>query len=129
MGYRGIDKKGIEPQYPFGYGLTYTTYQYSDLSVAPAALFPDVKARVSFTITNTGKRAGAEVAQLYVGKADSKVARPPRELKGFQRVYLQAGESRRVTLTLGSRELAYWNATTHDWAIEPGTYQLWVGGS
>jgi beta-glucosidase len=129
MGYRGFDKNGVEPQYPFGYGLSYTSFAYSDLSVAPAVLFPDVKARVSFTLTNTGKRAGAEVAQLYVGKVDSQVARPPRELKGFQRVYLQAGESRRVTLTLGSRELAYWNTATHDWAIEGGTYQLWVGGS
>lgn len=129
MGYRGFDKNGTEPQYPFGYGLSYTTFAYSDLSVAPAALFPDVKARVSFTITNTGKRAGAEVAQLYVGKADSTVERPIRELKGFQKVYLGAGESRRVTLTLGSRELAYWDATAHDWAIEAGTYQLWVGGS
>jgi beta-glucosidase len=84
---------------------------------------------VSFTLTNTGRRAGAEVAQLYVGKADSKVDRPPRELKGFQRVSLHAGESRRVTLTLGSQELAYWDAAAHAWAIEGGTYQLWVGGS
>jgi len=128
-GYRGFDKNGTEPQYPFGYGLSYTTFQYSDLSVAPAALFPDVKARVSFTVTNTGRRAGTEVAQLYVGKADSKVHRPPRELKGFQQVALDAGESRRVTLTLSSQELAYWDAAAHDWAIEPGEYQLWVGGS
>jgi beta-glucosidase len=69
------------------------------------------------------------VAQLYVGKADSKVDRPPRELKGFQRVSLHAGESRRVTLTLGSQELAYWDAAAHTWAIEGGTYQLWVGDS
>jgi beta-glucosidase len=129
VGYRGFDKNHVEPQYPFGYGLSYTTFRYSDLSVAPAALFPDFKARVSFTISNTGRRAGAEVAQLYVGKADSKVERPIRELKGFQKVYIGRGESRRVTLELGLRDLAYWDATTHDWAIEPGTYQLWVGGS
>jgi beta-glucosidase len=129
MGYRGFDKNNIEPQYPFGYGLSYTTFHYSDLSIVPAAPLPEVEARVSFTVTNTGQRAGAEVAQLYVGKSDSKIDWPIRELKGFQKVYLSPGESRRVTLKINSRALAYWDATTHKWAMEAGTYQLWVGGS
>ena len=108
-------------QYPFGYGLSYTTFAYSDLQVNVDT--------VTFTLTNTGSCAGAEVAQLYVAKPDAKVFRPAKELKGFVKVFLQPGESKSVTIPLDDKTFRYWNVTTDRWEVEGGSYQLLVGSN
>lgn len=140
-GYRGFDKNGIEPQYPFGYGLSYTTFDYSDLDIEPANKDiekPGFKehdndgrdlVRVSFTVTNTGDRAGAEIAELYVGEKNPPVLRPIKELKGFKKVFLQPGESRRITLELDQRSFAYFNTATEQWDALADTYNILVGAS
>jgi beta-glucosidase len=120
VGYRWYDAQGITPLFPFGHGLSYTTFGYSDLSATPTS--------VSFTLTNTGKRGGAEVAQVYVGDPPS-VGEPPRQLKGYRKVFLEPGESTRVTIPLDERAFAHWDDTRHGWAVTAGTYQVYVGGS
>jgi beta-glucosidase len=150
MGYRGfdIDKNGVQPQYPFGYGLSYTTFAYSDLDIEPERDGHDRKqdghsktefrehhgdgdalAKVSFTVTNTGNRAGAEVAELYVGQQNPRVPRPIKELKGFEKVFLQPGDSRRITLELDQHSFAYFNTATEQWDALPDTYNILVGAS
>ena len=131
-GYRGYEKNGVTPQYPFGYGLSYTTFAYSDLDIEPAREQHgkrDDLARVSFTVSNTGDRAGAEVAELYVGQQNPAVPRPIKELKGFKRVLLQPGESKRITLELDQRSFAFFNTTTKQWDALPDTYNILVGSS
>ena len=108
-------------RHPFGYGLSYTTFAYSDLQVNADT--------VTFTLTNTGSCAGAEVAQLYVAKPDAKVFRPAKELKGFVKVFLQPGESKSVTIPLDDKTFRYWNVTTDRWEVEGGRYQLLVGSN
>lgn len=125
IGYRWFDTKGQSPLFPFGFGLSYTTFALSGLKVA--AHGDHVTASV--VVRNTGKAAGAEVVQAYVGKPDSRVERPTRELKAFQRVMLQPGESKRVTMTIDPYWLSYWDVSNHKWAIEPGSYTLWIGTS
>jgi len=100
MGYRGYEKNRIQPQYPFGYGLSYSEFRYSDLKITPSEFSDNRPVEVSFRITNIGQRAGAEVAQLYIGEENSRVPRPIKELKGFQKVYLQPGQSKQVTIKL-----------------------------
>ena len=129
MGYRGFDQNGIEPQYPFGYGLSYTTFAYSDLKIAPPQLNGNNHVKVSFRVTNTGRRAGAEIAELYVGEQNPTVPRPIKELKEFQRVFLQPGDSKRVTLELDQRSFAFFDTARHLWVAEPGSYKISVGGS
>ena len=107
--------------FPFGYGLSYTTFQYSDLSVSDQ--------EVTFTLTNTGDRAGAEVAQLYVALPNSKIFRAARELKGFAKVFLQPGESRQVTIPLDDKAFRYFNVKTNRWEVESGRYHLMVAAS
>jgi beta-glucosidase len=135
VGYRGYEKNHIQPQYPFGFGLSYTKFKYSDLDVSPEILFspwfPFDKDRieVSFRITNSGHRAGAEIAELYVAPLNPPVVRPAKELKGFKRVYLRPGESKKVTITLDRRSLAYYDVAAHTWDVAPGLYKLLVGSS
>ncbi|MFP5347326.1 MAG: glycoside hydrolase family 3 C-terminal domain-containing protein, partial [Actinomycetes bacterium] len=134
IGYRGLDATGADVSYPFGHGLTYTTFQYSDLEVDGATVTQetgdeDVVVRVSAVVTNTGERDGAAVAQLYVGRPGSAVARAPRELRGFERVELAPGESRHVELRLTRRDLSHWDVGTHGWLVEPGTLEVAVGAS
>jgi beta-glucosidase len=148
VGYRGYEKNGVTPQYPFGYGLSYTTFAYSDLDVEPAREGNSRKedgpseaelreqdgerdhlARVSFTVSNTGNRAGAEVAELYIGQQNPTVPRPIKELKGFKKVFLQPGESRRITLELDQRSFAYFNTATEQWDALPDTYNILLGAS
>ena len=121
MGYRYYQTVQQPVAYPFGYGLSYTRFAYSDMQAS--------ESEVTFTLTNTGSRPGAEVVQLYVAKLDAQIFRPAKELKAFAKVLLQPGESRRVTLPLDERTFRYWNVQTNRWEVEGGTYQLQVAAS
>ena len=121
VGYRYYETANKAVRYPFGYGLSYTTFAYSDLKVNAD--------NVTFTLTNTGSRAGAEIAQLYVAKPDARVFRPAKELKGFAKVFLKAGESKTVTIPLDDKTFRYWNVATDSWEVEGGSYQLLVGAN
>ncbi len=127
VGYRGYDHFGMEPLFPFGYGLSYTSFAYSQLHVESETTDGTRNVQVRFMITNTGARAGAEVAQVYLGlPADT--AEPPRRLVGWAKVELEPGEAREVSVTLGpnaaSRPLSYWNVVTNDWEMASGDYQV-----
>jgi beta-glucosidase len=128
VGYRGYEHNGVRPLFPFGFGLSYTTFKYSNLEIRPsatgAALFD-----VSFDITNTGSVAGADVAQVYVGDKHAKVARPVKELKGFARVRLEAGETQRVTIPLDGRSFSYYDVVGKHWQADAGDFDLLVGRS
>ena len=121
VGYRYYSTANVAVRYPFGYGLSYTTFAYSDLHA-------DEKG-VTFTLTNTGRTDGAEVAQLYIGKKDAKVFRPAIELKGFAKVFLKAGESRKVEIPFDKRTFRYYNVKTSAWEVEGGAYEVYVGAS
>ena len=121
MGYRYFETADVPVLFPFGYGLSYTTFAYSDLKVT------DKKA--TFTLTNTGDRDGAEVAQLYVSAQCKGVYRPVKELKGFQKVFLKAGESKQVTIELDDKAFRYFNVKTNKFEIEPGVYDILIGAS
>ncbi len=128
MGYRGYDRAGTKPLYPFGHGLSYTTFAYDDLSVRVA----DAKAHrveVSFRITNTGRREGAEIAQLYVSDLKSSEPRPLKELKGFEKVTLRPGESRIVTVPLDETAFRFFSERKGRWIVERGEFRVSVGGS
>jgi beta-glucosidase len=127
VGYRGYEKKGIKPLYAFGYGLSYTTFSYSNLKVAPDVFDGSTPITVTFDVKNTGKRAGADVAQLYVGQENPSIDRPAKELKGFKKVYLQPGQSETVSLELDQRSVAYWDEVKQKWVALPGTYNTLVG--
>jgi beta-glucosidase len=129
VGYRGYQKNHVQPLFPFGFGLSYTNFAFSDLKIAPAKYTGSGDVSVTFTVTNTGKRAGGEVAQLYIGQQNPTISRPIRELKGFQKVFLQPGQSKQVTLPLNHRSFAYFNETTHKWDALPGKYGIFVGSS
>jgi beta-glucosidase len=128
VGYRGYDKSGVKPLFPFGYGLSYTTFAYKNLTVAPAAS-ADQSVEVHFDVTNTGSRAGSEIAELYVGDRHSSVPRPKKELKGFAKVSLGPGETRQVTIKLDRRAFAYYDVKQHGWRVEPGDFDLYVARS
>ncbi len=121
VGYRYYDTANVKVNFPFGFGLSYTTFGYSDLSVTEKG--------VEFTLENTGKIGGAEVAQLYVGKKNSAIPRPKKELKGFLKVYLNAGESKRASIPFDDKTFRYYNVKTNNWEIEGGEYQIYVGAS
>ena len=121
VGYRYYQTAGVPVAYPFGYGLSYTTFAYSNLTATPNG--------VTVTVENTGDRAGDEVVQVYIAKPDAKIFRPAQELKGFLRVHLEAGESRTVTIPLDDKAFRYWNDPAGRWAVEGGSYEVRVGGS
>ena len=129
VGYRGYEKNHVQPLFPFGYGLSYTKFQYSGITVTPAVFDGTHPVTVSFTVTNTGSRAGAEIAQLYVGETNPSVPRPLKELKGFDKVSLEPGQSQTVTLQLNQRSFAFFNTNKHLWDAEPGKYIVSVGAS
>lgn len=129
VGYRGYEHNHVKPLFSFGVGLSYTTFSYADIKVEPSVFNGTEPVKVSFTVTNTGKRAGAEVAELYVGQENPTILRPVKELKGFAKVFLQPGQSKTVTLDLNQRSFAYFNTTTEEWDAVPGTYMVLVGGS
>ena len=121
VGYRYFDTAGVPVNYPFGYGLSYTTFEYTDLKVKPDG--------VTFTIRNTGNYDGAEIAQLYVGLPGAKVFRPEKELKGFSKVFIKAGEEKNVTIKFDDKTFRYWNVKTGKWEVEGGIYRIMIGAS
>lgn len=121
VGYRYYLTAGVPVKYPFGYGLSYTSFAYSDLQIDENG--------VKFTVTNTGNRDGAEVSQLYVGKKDGKVFRPLRELKGFAKTFLKTGESAQVKIAFDDKTFRYFNVKTNGWEVEEGDYQIEIGAS
>jgi beta-glucosidase len=118
-----------EPLYPFGYGLSYTTFGYSGLRTRGAPLRANGQLNIDFELTNTGKRVGEEVVQLYVKHLESKVARPIKELKGFKRVAVKPGQTEHVRLVLSGNQLAFWDVRTHSFVVEPGKIQILIGSS
>ncbi|MBV8588272.1 MAG: glycoside hydrolase family 3 C-terminal domain-containing protein, partial [Verrucomicrobia bacterium] len=129
VGYRGYQHNKVQPLFPFGFGLSYTTFQFSGLSIQPTKFVAGQPVSVTFTVTNTGKAAGAEVAQLYIGQENPVISRPIRELKGFEKVSLNPGQSKTVTLKLDQRSFAYWNTNVEKWDALPGVYKVEVGSS
>lgn len=129
VGYRYYDKKGIEPLFPFGYGLSYTTFEYSDLNISKKEILDTETVTVSVKVKNTGDRAGKEVVQLYVRDVESSVIRPEKELKGFEKVELQPGEEKVVTFELDKRAFAYYNVDIKDWHVESGEFEIMIGKS
>jgi beta-glucosidase len=128
VGYRGYEKNATKPLFPFGYGLSYTTFRYANLAVKPAAGAAG-NYEVSFDVTNTGSRAGADVAQVYVGDPHAKVPRPPKELKGFAKVSLAPGETKRASVTLNPRAFSYYDVSAKAWRAGPGPFDILVGRS
>ncbi len=129
VGYRWYDAKNIEPLFPFGYGLSYTRFAYSNLSLIQNKTPTQLPLTVEFDLTNTGKRAGAEVAEVYVEPVHPKVFRPVRELKGFAKAFLQPGETKKVSITLGEHAFAYYDVQTRCWVADKGQYKILVGRS
>jgi beta-glucosidase len=126
VGYRGYEKNGAQPLFPFGFGLSYTSFEYSDLKVTTQS---ESSYEVTFNVTNTGRRAGAAVPQLYITDGHSRIARPPKELKGFAKVLLQPGETRAVTLPLKRRAFSYYDVKTKKWRAEAGSFGVLIGSS
>jgi beta-glucosidase len=129
VGYRYFDKHEITPQYPFGYGLSYTNFGYSDLKIKPVASSGAQTFEVSLKINNDGRRAGAEVVELYVHDGHASVDRPVKELKGFRRIELGPGQSGVVKFTLDKSAMAYYSVEKKGWIAEPGTFEVLVGSS
>ena len=129
VGYRWYDTKNIEPLFPFGYGLSYTRFAYTNLNVVPNNTATGLPLTVQFDIANTGDRAGAEVAEVYVEPVNPAVPRPVKELKGFAKVFLQPGETRKVTITLDENAFAYYDVGTRSWLAARGYYKILVGRS
>ncbi|MGB9070317.1 MAG: beta-glucosidase [Candidatus Acidiferrales bacterium] len=138
-GYRGYERSGPKPLFSFGFGLSYTTFGYKNLTLRPAATAtgasverardPELRYEVAFDVTNTGHRDGADVAEVYVGETHPSVPRPERELKGFARVNLRAGETKRVKVLLDGRAFAFFDTAAHEWRVDPGEFAVSVGRS
>ncbi len=132
VGYRHFDQEHIQPLFPFGYGLSYTTFGFGNLAISPEKVKnpANLMVTVDFDMTNTGKRAGEEVAQLYVGFPSSKrIPQPPEQLKRFAKIMMQPGETRHIHFELDERALACWSESHHKWIVLPGAYHIMVGPS
>jgi beta-glucosidase len=129
VGYRYYTTFHKPVLFPFGFGLSYTTFSFSHLQVTPENANPSGDITVSFDVTNTGQREGADVAQLYVGDPSAKIKRPVEELKGYQKVRLMPGETQHVVLHLNRSDLAYWSDQKHGWEVDPGKFIAYVGDS
>ena len=129
IGYRYYDKVERNVRFPFGFGLSYTSFEYSDIKLKKKNLTKGEGAKVTFTIKNTGDVAGSEIAQVYIAKPESKIFRAPKELKGFVKIHLEPGEEKKVTVELDDRAFAFWNTATEDWCVESGEYKILVGAS
>lgn len=130
VGYRGYERSGTKPLFPFGFGLSYTTFSYTNLSIKPLSNNESgPRYEISFDVKNTGTREGADVAQVYVGDKQTRVPRPAKELKGFVKVNLRPGETRRVLVVLDGRALSYYEVKSKQWRAEPGDFNVFVGRS
>ena len=130
VGYRYYDRHPEDVWFPFGHGLSYTKFEYSDLEITPDfTTDTESEVSVSFTVKNVGDRFGKEAVQLYVRPEDNTVCRPEKELKEFCKVALEAGESRKVEMKLPARAFAYYNPFLHRWHVESGTYSILVAAS
>jgi beta-glucosidase len=127
VGYRHFDKSTVKPLFPFGYGLSYTSFAYKNLTISPPS--SDQQVSVAFDVTNTGTRAGADVAEVYVGDRHAPVPRPVKELKGFKRVSLNPGETKNVVVKLDIRAFSYYDVKKHAWTVAPGDFDLFVARS
>ena len=125
MGYRGYDKTGVKPLFPFGFGLSFTTFEYSGLEIVQDG----EEFVVSYNVKNTGKMAGAEVSQVYVKDNESSLVRPEKELKGFNKTYLEPGQTKRVSVRLGEEAFRMFHPMKHQWIVEPGEFTIFVGSS
>jgi beta-glucosidase len=128
-GYRWYDKKNIEPLYPFGHGLSYTTFEYSDLTVSNSKFHENGIVKIHFTVKNTGTKTGMETSQLYVQDMESTVPRPVKELKGFTKMELEPGQRTTVAIELQKKDFSFWNPESHDWFFEKGVFTVHVGAS
>ncbi|HEY4390854.1 MAG TPA: glycoside hydrolase family 3 C-terminal domain-containing protein [Paenibacillus sp.] len=129
VGYRYYDTKEVKPLFPFGHGLSYTTFEYSNIVIDRKAIKDTESVNVQLTIRNTGSRTGKEIVQLYVRETESAVMRPAKELKGFTKVELQPGEEKTITFTLDKRSFAYYNVALKDWHVESGEFEILIGRS
>ena len=129
LGYRHFDRSKVQPLFAFGYGLSYTTFQYSGLSISPSSADLSAPVNVSFNIKNNGPREGAEIAEIYVGDSHASVPRPVKELKGFAKVHLRPGETKRVTVSLDRRAFSFYDVEKKNWKAEPGKFSILVGSS
>ncbi|MGH4052899.1 MAG: glycoside hydrolase family 3 C-terminal domain-containing protein [Clostridium sp.] len=129
VGYRYYDKKDMDVLFPFGYGLSYTTFHYSNLKLSSKEIKDIGTLTVTVDVTNTGDKAGKEIVQLYVGAKESNIIRPLKELRGFEKISLNKGETKTVTFILNKRAFSYYNTQIHDWYVETGDYQILIGKS
>jgi len=129
VGYRYYDKTGIEPLFPFGHGLSYTTFEYTAMSLNKKEISDEDLLEVTVTVKNTGNVPGKEIVQLYVKDVESSVIRPVKELKGFEKIHLEPGEEKSVTFVLGKRAFAYYNTEIKDWHVETGEFEILAGAS
>jgi len=129
VGYRYYDKKEITPLFPFGHGLSYTSFEYTDITVDKHALLDTETVTVKVTVKNTGKTSGKEIIQLYIKDVESSVIRPDKELKAFEKIELNVGEEKTVTFTLDQRAFAYYNTDIKDWYVESGVFEILIGNS
>ncbi|MDD7097708.1 MAG: fibronectin type III-like domain-contianing protein, partial [Prevotella sp.] len=129
VGYRWFNTKKVAPMFPFGFGLSYTTFKYGKATLSAKEMTADGTLTLSVDVTNTGKRDGKEVVQLYIGDVKSSVDRPLKELKNFDKVSLKAGETKTITFTITANDLKYYSEQTHDWVAEPGKFRAYVCAS
>jgi beta-glucosidase len=129
IGYRWFDLKNIPPMFAFGHGLSYTDFELGNIKLSGKSLRDDQTLKVKVKVRNTGKRAGAEVVQLYLHDAQASVPRPFKELKQFAKVYLQPGEVKTVELEINRRDLSFWDENTNNWLAEPGEFEVLVGNA
>jgi len=134
LGYRHFDKSSTKPLFPFGYGLSYTTFKYSNLVVSPSVVQPDAirpgaAVTVSFDVTNVGSRDGSEVAQVYVGDRHATVPRPVKELKGFVKLHVMPNQTGKATVTLDRRAFSFYDVASKQWKVEPADFDIYVGSS
>lgn len=126
VGYRGYERNGVRPLYPFGFGLSYTTFGFSDLGITPSE---DGKLTVSFRVRNTGKRDGATAAQVYVSECSPTLARPEKELKGYEKIFLKSREVKEISIVLDDEAFSHYDTALHDFIVTPGEYRILVGDS
>jgi beta-glucosidase len=129
VGYRWYETKKINPLYPFGFGLSYTSFEYKDVKISKDKFKENDEIRVSVTLTNTGKMEGSEGIQLYIEDTESSVSRPLKELKGFTKVSLKPGETRQICMLLNKKAFSFWDPETKDWFAEKGKFKIHIGSS